>query len=87
MKFKSLAPDLQSWFRDMVKRGSSPEAAVQSLVAAGYQERYARDAVEAAFKALPTSASPIAVQPPIPLSEPATPTQPTVAVRRMRLER
>ena len=60
MKFKSLAPDLQSWFRDMVKRGSSPEAAVQSLVAAGYQERYARDAAEAAFKALPTSTSPIA---------------------------
>ena len=79
MKFKSLAPDLQSWFRDMVKRGSSPEAAVQSLVAAGYQERYARDAAEAAFKALPTSPSPIAVQPPIPLSEPATP-KPAVAV-------
>ena len=77
MKFKSLAPDLQSWFRDMVKRGSSPEAAVQSLVAAGYQERYARDAAEAAFKALPTSTSPIA-QPPIPLSEPATP-KPAVA--------
>ena len=52
---------------------------MQSLVAAGYQERYARDAAEAAFKALPTSPSPIAAQPPNPLSEPATP-KPAVAV-------
>ena len=66
MKFQSLAPDLQSWFRDMVKRGSSPEAAVQSLLAAGYQERYARDAAEAAFKALPKPAPPLAVHPPAP---------------------
>ena len=35
MKFESLAPDLQSWFRDMVKRGSDRESLVRSLVTAG----------------------------------------------------
>ncbi len=58
MKFESLAPDLQSWFRDMLKRGTSPEATVKSLLAAGYQERYARDAVDAAFKAFPKPSAP-----------------------------
>ena len=78
MKFQSLAPDLQSWFRDMVKRGSSPETAVQSLLASGYQERYARDAAEAAFKALPRPGPPPEVHPPAPVSEPVS-TQPTAA--------
>jgi prolyl 4-hydroxylase len=58
MKFDSLAPDLQSWFRDTVKRGSSPDAALKSLLAAGYQESYARSAVDSAFKALPQPPSP-----------------------------
>jgi prolyl 4-hydroxylase len=64
VKFDSLAPDLQSWFRDTVKRGSTPEATVKSLLAAGYQERYARDAVEAAFKALPKPPPPPPMPPP-----------------------
>ena len=61
MKFQSLAPDLQKWFRDMVKRGTTPEAAVQSLLASGYQEHYAREAVDAAFKAVPKPAAPAPV--------------------------
>jgi len=48
----------------MVKRGSTAEVIVKSLVAAGYQERYARDAVHAAFKALPQPPAPPPVQPP-----------------------
>ncbi|HTN49314.1 MAG TPA: 2OG-Fe(II) oxygenase [Burkholderiaceae bacterium] len=70
MKFKSLAPDLQAWFHDMVKRGSTPDAAVQSLLAAGYQENYARAAADAAFKAVPRPA------PPPPAEAPAPPTDP-----------
>jgi prolyl 4-hydroxylase len=64
VKFDSLAPDLQSWFRDTVKRGSTPDAAVKSLLTAGYQERYARDAVDAAYKALPKPPPPAPVLPP-----------------------
>lgn len=64
MKFESLAPDLQSWFRDMLKRGTAPEATVKALLAAGYQQRYARDAVDAAFKALPKPPAPAPVQAP-----------------------
>ncbi len=58
MKFESLAPDLQSWFRDMVKRGSDRDGLVRSLCTAGYQERYARDAVEAALRTLPVAPPP-----------------------------
>ena len=53
MKFDSLAPDLQSWFRDMTKRGTGRDALLKSLLGVGYQERYARDAIDAALKALP----------------------------------
>ena len=71
VKFDSLAPDLQSWFRDTVKRGSTPEATVKSLLAAGYQERYARDAVDAAFKALPKPPPPPPMPPPPAVVEPS----------------
>jgi prolyl 4-hydroxylase len=68
MKFEKLAPDLQSWFRDMVKRGTRREDLIRSLTAAGYQERYARDAVETALKALP-----VPPPPPPPTPSPAAP--------------
>ena len=63
MKFDSLAPDLQSWFRDMVKRGTGRDALLKSLLGAGYQERYARDAIDTALKALPKPPPPPLVQP------------------------
>jgi prolyl 4-hydroxylase len=63
MKFESLAPDLQTWFRDMIRRGSSRDAMQKALTSAGYQERYALDAVAAAVLALP-SAPPQAQVPP-----------------------
>jgi len=71
VKFDSLAPDLQSWFRDTVKRGTTPEATVKSLLAAGYQERYARDAVDAAFKTLPKPPPPPPMPPPPAVVEPS----------------
>jgi prolyl 4-hydroxylase len=76
MKFDSLAPDLQSWFRDTVKRGTSPDAAVKSLLSAGYQERYARDAAAAAYKVLPKPPPPPPVLPPPPAVETKTPSTP-----------
>ncbi|HQR21509.1 MAG TPA: 2OG-Fe(II) oxygenase [Burkholderiaceae bacterium] len=76
VKFESLAPDLQSWFRDTVKRGSTPEAAVKALLASGYQERYARDAVDAAYKALPKPAAPPpVVAPAVPVEKNAAPAE------------
>jgi prolyl 4-hydroxylase len=76
VKFESLAPDLQSWFRDMVRRGSTAEATVKALLSAGYQERYAQDAVAAAFRALPKPPPPPPVQPPPAVVEiPSTPAE------------
>jgi prolyl 4-hydroxylase len=63
MKFESLAPDLQTWFRDMVRRGSSRDAMQKALTSAGYQERYALDAVAAAVLALPSGPPPAQVPP------------------------
>jgi len=79
MKFQALAPDLQTWFHDMFKRGTTPEAAVQSLLAAGYQERYARDAVDAAFKSAPkpVAPAPLPVVNPVATADPAVATAPT----------
>jgi prolyl 4-hydroxylase len=68
MKFASLAPDLQNWFRDAVRRGTAREQALQSLLASGYQEGYARQAIEAAYKALPRPPAPAPV---VPAAQPA----------------
>jgi prolyl 4-hydroxylase len=64
LKFESLPPDLQTWLRDMVRRGSTAEATVKALRSAGYQERYAQDAAAAAFRAVPKPPPPPPVQPP-----------------------
>lgn len=77
MKFDSLAPDLQSWLRDTVKRGSTRDATLKSLLAAGYQEKYARGAVDAAFKALPVPA-PV----PQPAPAPAVQAQPVAVAEQ-----
>jgi len=63
MKFESLVPDLQTWFRDMVMRGTGRDELVRSLISAGYQERYAREAAEAALRALPPPPPPTASPP------------------------
>lgn len=49
MQYESLAHDLKLWLKDNIGRGFQPDALVQSLRAAGYQPKFARQAVELAF--------------------------------------
>lgn len=70
MKFEQLQPDLRTWFRDMIRRRTSREDMLRALLAAGYQERIAEDAVDAARKAVP---APAPVAEPIPVLAPAGP--------------
>jgi prolyl 4-hydroxylase len=56
MQYESLAPDLKVWLKDNIERGFQPDALVQSLRAAGYQPKFARQAVELAFAKTPGAA-------------------------------
>jgi prolyl 4-hydroxylase len=49
MKFESLAADLRAWLQDSIGRGCGRDAIVQSMRAAGYQPKFARQAVDLAF--------------------------------------
>jgi prolyl 4-hydroxylase len=49
MKFESIAVDLRSWLQESIERGCSRESVVQSMRAAGYQPKFAREAAELAF--------------------------------------
>ena len=49
MKFESIAADLRSWLQESIDRGCSRESVVQSMRAAGYQPKFAREAVDLAF--------------------------------------
>lgn len=49
MKFESLAADLQAWLQESIGRGCGRDAIVQSMRAAGYQPKFARQAVDLAF--------------------------------------
>jgi prolyl 4-hydroxylase len=49
MKFESIAIDLRSWLQESIERGCSRESVVQSMRAAGYQPKFAREAAETAF--------------------------------------
>jgi len=49
MKFESIAADLRSWLQESIERGCSRESVVQSMRAAGYQPKFAREAAETAF--------------------------------------
>ncbi len=50
MKFESLAADLRSWLEDSIQRGCSRESLVESMRAAGYQPKFAREAADVAFE-------------------------------------
>jgi prolyl 4-hydroxylase len=53
MQYETLAPELKAWLKDsIVDRGCSRDVVLQSLRAAGYQRKFARDAVDAAFSRL-----------------------------------
>jgi prolyl 4-hydroxylase len=49
MKLESMTADLRSWLQESIERGCSREAVLQSMRAAGYQPKFAREAVELAF--------------------------------------
>ncbi|MGZ8273595.1 MAG: 2OG-Fe(II) oxygenase [Burkholderiaceae bacterium] len=64
MKFDQLQPDLKNWFRDMIARRTGREDLLQALLAAGYQKGLAKEAVAAAWSAIPAPA-------PVPVPAPA----------------
>jgi prolyl 4-hydroxylase len=53
MKVEQLKPELQAWFRTMIAQAFSREAALEALLAAGYEKRFADQAVEAAYASAP----------------------------------
>ena len=57
MKFNRLPPELQGWLRTMRKRGSTPAEVLQTLLQSKYDQRYASDAVDAAWLEIPAQAS------------------------------
>lgn len=57
MQYDSLAADLRAWLDDNINRGFDRDALVQSLRAAGYQPKFARQAVDLALARQPASAA------------------------------
>jgi prolyl 4-hydroxylase len=49
MQYDSLAPDLKRWLTDNMGRGVERDALIQALRAAGYQPKFARQAVDLAL--------------------------------------
>jgi prolyl 4-hydroxylase len=49
MKLESMAADLRAWLQESIERGCSRDSVQQSMRAAGYQAKFAREAVELAF--------------------------------------
>lgn len=78
MKFDELQPDLRAWFRDMIGRRTSRDDLLRALVAAGYQERMAQEAVAAAVAAIPAPA-PVPATEPVPAPIVAESAPPTTA--------
>lgn len=74
MKFERLAPQLQTWFRQLIAQGSDRDSLVQALLAAGYEPGLAREATEAALRAVP---APVPVPRPVPV--PVAPSEPSRA--------
>ena len=50
MKFESIAADLRTWLQESIERGCSRESVIQSMRAAGYQPKFAREAADLAFE-------------------------------------
>jgi prolyl 4-hydroxylase len=50
MRFSSLAAELQTWLKQSIEQGCSPDALERSMRARGYQGEFAQRAVAAAFK-------------------------------------
>jgi prolyl 4-hydroxylase len=52
MRFSSLASELQTWLKQSIEQGCSPDAIEQSMRTSGYQAEFAHRAMAAAFKEL-----------------------------------
>ena len=50
MRFSSLASELQTWLKQSIEQGCSPDSLERSMRASGYQGEFAQRAVAAAFK-------------------------------------
>ncbi len=58
MKFSSLASELQTWLKQSIEQGCSPDTIERSMRASGYQSDFAQRAVSAAFKQIGSPISP-----------------------------
>ena len=58
MKFSSLASELQTWLKQSIEQGCSPDTIERSMRASGYQSEFAQRAVAAAFKQITAPTSP-----------------------------
>lgn len=58
MKFSSLASELQTWLKQSIEQGCSPDTVERSMRASGYQSEFAQRAVAAAFKQITAPTSP-----------------------------
>ena len=58
MKFSSLASELQTWLKQSIEQGCSPDTVERSMRASGYQSEFAQRAVAAAFKQISAPTSP-----------------------------
>jgi prolyl 4-hydroxylase len=58
MKFSSLASELQTWLKQSIEQGCSPDTIERSMRASGYQSEFAQRAVAAAFKQVSSPTSP-----------------------------
>lgn len=61
MQFESLAADLRHWLKENLGRGVERDALVQSLRAAGYQPKFARQAVDMAVERFGGASAEVAV--------------------------
>ncbi len=79
MQFESLAADLRHWLKDNIGRGVDRDALVQSMRAAGYQPKFARQAVDLAVERFGgAGATEVAVLEHPRAAEPAVAAQPAV---------
>jgi prolyl 4-hydroxylase len=79
MQYDSLAPDLKRWLADNMGRGVEHDALVQALRAAGYQPKFARQAVELALAREASKRRAASSAPTAPAPAPAAPIPAAVA--------
>jgi prolyl 4-hydroxylase len=66
MRFSSLGSDLQSWLKQSIEQGCSPDSIEQAMCTSGYQSEFAHRAVAAAFQHIdPQRRAPQAPEPPV----------------------